>query len=60
MKEPKKPQTYNLSKDDQINCLIHIIYGLAGYGAANQMIERTYKEYMDMKDAMDTEAQSRN
>ena len=55
-KNPQKPETYELSKDDQINCLIHIIYGLVGYGAAQKLIEPTYKEYYEQHYGVDSEA----
>jgi hypothetical protein len=45
-----------LSKDEQINLLKKIICGMAGHGHAMNMIDNVYKEYIDMKDAIHSEA----
>ena len=54
-KNKQNTKLCNLDKDDQIRCLTKIIYSLVGYGAAIPMINSTYEEYMDMKNAMDSE-----
>ena len=45
-----------LDKDDQINCLKKIIFGIVGHGAAIPMIDDVYKEYYEMKYALHNEA----